>query len=159
MFSLNENSNFRLCVKFYYYNSGSPVEVTSANQLSIDANTTSEVITGPSGLRSAMSNFTVTAQPSNFSIGESASENEGILVEYEIHADANSNGTYILNLGWLAPQIEKCWVEFDLVVGSGSPNFLGGGTTCQTLTQSGGSNNSNYPSGILFAEVVGYSRG
>lgn len=149
----NENSNLILCVRFYYYSSSSPISVAPTDQLSIGAYSGGGILTSPPN--STMSNFTVTAQPSNFSIGGSSNENEGILVEYDIHSLANSNGSYILNLGWLAPQIRNCWSEFELIVGNGTPNYYAY-STCQTFTESGtGSSSSNYPSGILFAEVVG----
>ncbi len=153
---VDENSNLILCVRFYYYDSGAPINVAPTQQLSIGAvsNGPSLILTSPSS--SAMSNFTVTAQPSNFSIGGTSNENEGILVEYDIHPLANSNGSYILDLGWLAPQIQTCWAELELVVGNGVPNYYPYGTTCQTLTEIGTtSTNSPYPSGTLFAEVVG----
>ncbi len=153
-FYLNGNSNLILCVRFYYYNSGAPISVAPTNQLSIGAYSGGGVLTSPPS--NAMSNFSVTALPSNFSIGGTSNENEGILVASNIHALANSNGSYILNLGWLAPQIQKCWSEFELVVGNGTPDYYPNGTTCQTIMESGtGSSNSNYPSGVLFAEVVG----
>src|SRR5487761_827547 len=152
-FYLNGNSNLILCVRFYYYNSGAPISVAPTNQLSIGAYSGGGVLTSP--LSSAMSNFSVTALPSNFSIGGPSNENEGILVEYNIHALANSSGSYSRNLGWLAPQIRNCWSEFELVVGNGIPNYYSY-STCQTITESGtGSSNSNYPSSVLFAEVVG----
>lgn len=166
-FALNESSDLFLCVDYYYYNSGSPIDVVSVDQISIDANTTSAIISSPSGLRSAMSNFTISALPGNFSIGGSFSnESGGIQVVYDIHANANSNGTYILNLGWLAPgglnsatQVENCWAEFALVVGNGSPNYSGGGTTCYTITQTVSDSSYPYPGGTLFADVIGYSNG
>lgn len=153
-FFVNESSNLFLCVRFYYYSSGSPLQVIPTNQLSIDANRSSALITGPSQLRSAMSNFTLSSSPANFSIGGSSNENEGILVEYLIHADVNSNGSYILNLGWLVPQVENCWSEFGLVVGNGIPNYYNGGT-CYTVSQT--SSSYQYPAGTLFVGVVGYS--
>jgi hypothetical protein len=148
-FSVNEGSNLDLCVKFYYYSSSSPINVMPTDQVSIqayDANT---------GISNAMSNFTVIASPSNFSIGGSTDENEGIGVEYQIHANSMSHGTYILNLGWLLPQQEECTFEFSLVVGNGIPdyttNFIG-----HCVTQSG-SSNYPYPPNTLYAEIIGYS--
>ena len=42
----------------------------------------------------ASSNFTITASSANITLGGPQNLNEGILVEYSIHANPNSSGTY-----------------------------------------------------------------
>jgi hypothetical protein len=147
-FYVNESSNLDLCVEFYYYNSGSPINVIPTDQLTIQAYNSSL------DARNAISNFTVTASPSNFQIGGSSNENEGIAVEYQIHANAISNGTYVLNLGWLLPQQQECTFEFSLVVGNGIPNYTA--NLIGHCVTASGSSNFPYPPNILFAEVVSY---
>lgn len=147
-FQVNENSTLDLCVKFYYYSSGNATIVTPLDQLTIQSFNGTLV-------KSAMSNFTVTTSLANFSIGGSSNTNEGIMETFQIHANAVSNGTYILNLGWLLPQEQECTFEFSLIVGNGTPNytenFIG---HCVT---SSGSSNTPYPANILYAQVTAYT--
>lgn len=159
-FSINENSTLTLCVRFWYYGN-STIVVNSTDQVSIARNTTNDVL-AYSPVDSALSNFTLSANPANFTIAGTSSENEGISVVYQIHAGPLSNGTYILNFGWLIPlgssppQNEKCGAEFYLVVGNGIPDLAGTSSNCITETTTG-SFNYPYPLYTLFAEVVGYS--
>ncbi len=151
-----ENSNLTLCVRYFYY--GSTIKVNSTEQLTMSANTTN-IISPSSTLKSALSNFSVEASPQTFYIGGSSNENEGITIVYNINANPNSNGTYILNFGWFASpgssEIQRCGVEICLVVGSGIPNYSGTGMTCLTMSQTK-TGNDLYPSGTLIAEVVSY---
>lgn len=147
-FYVNESSNLDLCVKIFYY-SGTPINVVPTDQLSIQAYNSS-------GFRSAMSNFTVSTNLSNFTIGGSANENEGIQILYQIHANAISNGTYVLDLGWLLPQEQDCTFEFGLVIGNGIPNYTTN-LIGHCVTQSGTFSNFPYPPNTIFVEVIGYS--
>jgi hypothetical protein len=138
-------------LRFYDYKSSSPLQVNSISQISIEASTDHPPVID-SGTRDAMSNFTVLAQPSNFTIGGPSNESEGITVEYLITANPNSNGTYIMNFGWLLgsygqqPVIVNCLEEFSLIVGNGIPNYYGGCTAYMTGID-----------GHLFANVTSYS--
>lgn len=155
IFNVSEGSNLLLCVDFYYYSS-SPANIDPVSALAINAQNTT-ALEGPSYPgRNALSNFTITAQPSNFSIGGPSNENEGIPVEFNIHPHPVSNGTYVLDLGWLAPQVRNCNAEFELVVGNGFPNYFIGGY-CEAMTVTGGnaSGLSAYPN-TLFAQITGW---
>lgn len=151
-FQINENSTLLLCVRFYYYGSSAPQNFSTMYSFAIRNNATY-----PGDPNKAMLNFTVTTQPSNFTIGGPSNENEGILVLYRIRANYNSNGTYILNLGWIAPAVDECGADFGLVVGNGSPDYYSNFMSyCITMTMSGsGSSSYPYPAGTLFSEVVG----
>ena len=138
-------------MEFYYY--GSQTKTFSPlGQLTVTGSS-------EAGTFDADSNFTVTSSVSNLTIGGSSSENEGALVIYTITPKADSSGTYLLNLGWLAvgqaPNVLNCGMEFLLVSGNGKPNYTSNFTSlCITMTSTG---TLPYPyyAGTLFAKVVG----
>ncbi len=141
-----------LCVRYYYYG--------TKNQ-SVTFNTTAmiEIISaGPVvnalGYRSeqnANSNFSITAYPSQISIGGSTNESEGAMVIYSITPNAISNGTYAWNIGWVVTpeeQILNCNPEFLLISGNGIPNLSAVNGVC-TLMQA-----QFPPPNTLVAQIV-----
>jgi hypothetical protein len=144
---LQAGSSLNLCVDFYYYSYGNPVTFNSTDQIKIEENYTGYQFIDP--------RFVVNADPSTFSIGGNSSQNEGIVVAYHIQAPSGSNGTYILDLGWQLPQKQNCYVEYQLIVGSGLPDYTNIISHCETMSETGtGSSPFPLPSNILFAEVV-----
>jgi hypothetical protein len=145
------NSSATLCVEFYYYGSQAKT-FSTIGQLSITGFPSS------GSMFDASLNFTVTSSVSNLTIGGASNENEGSLVIYTITPKANSSGTYLLNLGWLAvgqaPNVLDCGMEFLLVSGNGNPSYTNLTSMCITMASIG---TLPYPyyTGTLFAKVVG----
>ena len=112
--------SIQICVKFYYYAVQS-IDLNVSRQLKILGFRTYQNGTGLN--YDASSNFTIVVSTANLTIGGSSSVNEGFVVEYTIGPKTDSNGTYFMNFGWLAPQIIHGADEFTLVSGDGRPNY------------------------------------
>jgi hypothetical protein len=151
--NVSENSTAVLCVRFYYYNPNSTMQIIAGNVFGI-AGYRQFNSTFSDGFDSS-SNFTIATSSANISLGGPQNLNEGILVEYSIHANLNSNGTY--NYGFQAtyyPILGTCNGFGPLVVGNGSPNYNVGFGSCTTpLTNP--LNSEGFVNGILFVDVVG----
>ena len=148
-----ENSTAVLCVRFYYYNPNSTMQIIAGNVFGI-AGYRQFNSTFSNGFDGS-SNFTIITSSENITIGGPQNLNEGILVEYSIHPNPNSDGTY--NYGFQAtiyPSLELCNGFGTLVVGDGSPNYnIGFGSCAAPLTNP--PNSEGFVDGILFVEVVG----
>lgn len=149
------NSSATLCVEYYYYGSQSktfsPISLISVQGFPKNGSSFN-----------AVSNFTITASVNELTIGGPSNENEGSLVTYTITSKSDSNGTYLLNLGWLAvgqpPNVSECGMEFLLVSGNGNPSYTNLISMCITMTSTG-TLPYPYPAGTIFAKVVGATNG
>ena len=149
-FNMNQNSDIYVCVRFFFYNSTS----TSINPMSVIS--INEMTNNGEYRNNAISNFTVTASPANITLGGPSNANEGAEAIYTIHANSNSNGTYVMNFGWVfSPRIIDCAVSYLLVVGNGSPDYSYYGGCVTVITTSG---STPLPQGIIFTEVVASGR-
>ena len=84
------------------------------------------------------------------------------MVIYTIQAKPGTSGTYAMDLGWIAPEILNCGVEFSLVSGDGSPNYTFEYGCITMATASAEFVNATttiattpYLSGVIFVEPVG----
>ena len=151
--NVQENSAAYLCVRYYYYNPNSTMQIIASDVFGI-AGYRQFNSTFSNGF-DASSNFTIAASSANITLGGPQNLNEGILVQYAIQANPNSNGTY--NYGFQAtdyPTLETCNGLGPLIVGNGAPNYnVGFGSCAAPLTNP--RNAEGFVNGVLFVEVVG----
>ena len=160
--SVSSSSPAYLCVKFYYYGE-EPANINTTAQLQIKGISNSTTIFQGQGYFAfdGSSNFTISASPANITIGGPSNENEGTMVIYTITAKPGASGTYAMDLGWIAPEIVNCGVEFTLVSGDGSPNYTfeyGCITLSRASTQFANATTTTanpYLPGYVFVEPVG----
>jgi hypothetical protein len=151
---LRENSTGFICVKYYFYNASSTMTINTSSLLGINsysAEINSTMVNYDFGL-----NFSVASYPSELTLGGPQNLNEGAQVVYVIHANSNSNGTYSLGLlATLYPSFLLCNGFMEVVVGNGSPDYLGQGSCTAALTNSYPLNSEGFVNNFLTAEVIG----
>lgn len=151
--NVQESSPAYLCVRYYYYNPNSTMQILASNVFGV-AGYRQFNSTFSNGFDGS-SNFTIMTSSENITLGGPDNLNEGILVQYDLQANPNSNGTY--NYGFQAtiyPSLELCNGFGPLVVGNGVLNYNLGFGSC-TAPLSNPRNAEGFVNGILFVEVVG----
>jgi hypothetical protein len=152
---VQENGSAYLCVRYYFYNSTSTMNVNASSIISFEGINNNGSV--PVGFNPA-SNFTVATIPSELTIGGSHNLNEGALVVYDIHANSNSNGTYTFSLlATLYPSMEDCAGFAEIIVGNGLPDYHEFGSCTAPLTGFYPLNTEGFINGFLIAQVVGIS--
>lgn len=150
-FHLDEKSTLTICVRFFYY--GNLRTVDSSQFMQVTANNSNQT-----DFSSENENFTVVADSSTFQIGGTSYTNEGIIVTYQIQANANSRGSYMISsLGWLVPSNDECSPDYILVVGNGVPDYVlyGSCITSPVTLRSFGNFSFDCPSSAICTEITG----
>jgi hypothetical protein len=119
-----------VCLQLYDFNLTSPIILNTTGVLSIGG------FQHTSGAKVGSGNFTITASQNELTIGGPSNLNEGTIVAYSITAKPGASGTYFLHANaWNVslndgngPRI-PCPID-DVVVGSGSPSYVGGLAGC-----------------------------
>lgn len=149
----NGSSSIFLCVEYYYYNSTSTINLnlSGGKQLGLYAATNGN---GPRTI-GVGSNFTIVSSLESLVIGGPNNENEGATVVYSMSPIGIKNGSYILDIGWLANSQEDCASEYQLVVGTGIPNYYVGGSCTSPLSDHYQTNPEGFVNGFVYAEING----
>ncbi len=138
-------SNGFLCVKFYYYNSTAPDTIDTMKQIAIYSPTSSGT------LDKANSLFSITADVSQFQIGGSGSENEGIQVAYRIFSNVSTpSRTYEIGFSsGLYPKNVICGYGIYIYLQVGNTTNSTVGSSCHYVPSP-----SSNP-GLVYTEFVG----
>jgi hypothetical protein len=149
--NVSSESPALICVSFYYYNQTSTLQLNTTSQLAVFGWPTNP--TGTYFSFDASRNFTIDATPASVTLGGPENKNEGVIVTYSITAVPGTSGSFDLLTDAILPSGLNCHGDFELMVGTGLPDFYRGGSCALIPTDP--TSWSAYPTGFVFEYFIG----